>query len=223
MRVRASGFLRVGLDPSYPPFGSYDGSGQIDGLDVDVARAIAARLGVDAALVALDGGGLLDAVLARKCDVAVGIPPARELLKDFRYSKPYFDSGQVLVRKASPAKRVSDVTTIGVEAGSEADLRWQRIAGALGGASPRRLPTLEDLLAMLSSDEVDGVLLDAVAARRAVGANPALIVASAPLTHEPIVVAAHKDDARLLQEIDAILATLASTGELSRLTDKWLR
>ena len=222
-RVRASGTLRVGLDPSYPPFASYNAAGSIVGLDVDLARELAERIGVELTLVGLDGGGLLDAVLARKCDVAVGVPPARELLRDLRYSAPYFDGGQVLLRRGEQAGERTDGAQIGVEAGSEADLRWRRIAISLSGAQVHRLATHEELLAALSSGEVAGVLLDGVAARLALRADPSLVIASEPLTHEPVVVAAHRDDARLLREVDAILATLKAAGALDVLTDKWLR
>ena len=222
-RVRASGVLRVGLDPSYPPFASYDGAGRIDGLDVDFAREIARHLGVDLALVALDGGGLLDAVLARKCDIAIGVPPARELLRDLRYSRPYFDGGQVLVRDGRRSASLAVSPLVGVEAGSEADLRWRRIEASLSGARLSRRDSQEDLLAALASGDVDGILLDAVAARQARRVEPAFEIASEPLTHEPMVIAAHRDDSRLLREIDAVLAALAGTGTAAELTDKWLR
>jgi ABC-type amino acid transport substrate-binding protein len=220
-RIRSAGVLRVGLDPSYPPFANYDGAGQLGGLDVDLAREIARRIGVAAEIVALDSGGLIDAVVARKCDAAMGVPPARELLRDLRYSQPYFDGGQVLVRRRD--QPASGQRAIGVEAGSEADLQWARISKSLAGASLVRYPTLEDLVAALRRADVAEALVDAVTAHQTLRLDDQLLIASEPLTGEPIVVAVHKDDARLLREIDAVLSDLTRDGFLGGLMDRWLR
>ncbi|SIT47022.1 putative amino-acid ABC transporter-binding protein HI_1080 (fragment) [Paraburkholderia ribeironis] len=44
--VKSSGVLRVGLEGTYPPFDYKNASGELEGFDVDVAKAVAARLGV---------------------------------------------------------------------------------------------------------------------------------------------------------------------------------
>ena len=48
-RILETGILRVGMDASYPPFEYIDGEGNLVGLDVDLGRELAARLGVEAA------------------------------------------------------------------------------------------------------------------------------------------------------------------------------
>ena len=58
-RVREAGVLRVGLDPSWPPFEYVDGaSGEVVGLDVDLARAIGRELGIEG--VSVTGAELHD-------------------------------------------------------------------------------------------------------------------------------------------------------------------
>ena len=56
--------LRVGLDPSWPPFEFVGERGQVAGLDVDLARAIGDRLGVEVAFVPSGWEGLYAALFA---------------------------------------------------------------------------------------------------------------------------------------------------------------
>ncbi|MFN3761678.1 MAG: transporter substrate-binding domain-containing protein, partial [Anaerolineae bacterium] len=60
------------MDASYPPFESIDGEGNLVGLDVDLGRELAARLGVEAHFVAnLSYDGLYDALTADQVDVLI--------------------------------------------------------------------------------------------------------------------------------------------------------
>jgi len=56
--IRRRGTLRVGLDASFPPFETIDEDNQIVGLDVDIARAIAADIGVELELVNIGFDGI---------------------------------------------------------------------------------------------------------------------------------------------------------------------
>src|SRR5262245_22711184 len=78
-RVRANGKLRIGIDATYPPFGSIEG-GEFSGFDVDLARAIARDLRVEAELVNASFEGVFPALQNGTFDTvisAVTIPPER--------------------------------------------------------------------------------------------------------------------------------------------------
>ena len=64
-RVRRGGVLRIGLDPTYPPFENGD-TGDLHGLDIDLAREIAAELEVEAVFVYYGYDGLYDALLTSR-------------------------------------------------------------------------------------------------------------------------------------------------------------
>ena len=84
--IRASGVLRVGVNPNFPPMSSYGPGGQLAGFDVEVARALAARLGVRAELVPTEAAARVPFLVAGRIDVSLGaltITPERQRLIDF--------------------------------------------------------------------------------------------------------------------------------------------
>ncbi|RME44796.1 MAG: amino acid ABC transporter substrate-binding protein, partial [Caldilineae bacterium] len=96
--VQRRGVLRVGLDPSFPPFETLDAGGQVIGLDADIARAIAADLGVQVEFVPIAFDGLYDALQVGRVDVLLsGLPVDPTRTRDVAYSRPYFNAGQMLV------------------------------------------------------------------------------------------------------------------------------
>ena len=149
-QIRRRGTLQVGLDASFPPFETIDANGQIVGLDVDIARAIAADLGVEAEFVNIGFDGLYDALLARRVDFIIsGLPYDPHWTQDVAYSTNYFNAGQVLVTRADePAiNTVEDLAghTVAVEWGSQAEMEARRLARELAAntsPSPSTLPSV---------------------------------------------------------------------------------
>ena len=70
-RIAESGVLRVGLDPTYPPFEVADGSGNVSGLDVDLAHALAKELGLRVQLSHFGYDGLYAALATGQVDVLI--------------------------------------------------------------------------------------------------------------------------------------------------------
>src|SRR3982751_1721057 len=95
-RVRRSGELRVGTDATYPPFESAEG-GVYEGFDVDLAKAIARELGVQARFINSGFDGIFPALQNGSFDVvmsSVTITPERSA--SMLFSDPYYDSGQLI-------------------------------------------------------------------------------------------------------------------------------
>src|SRR5262245_47784794 len=117
-RVGGSGRLRVGIDATYPPFGIAEG-GAFSGFDVDIARAIARELGVEAELINASFDGAFPALQNGSFDVvvsAVTITPERAATMLF--SDPYLAAGQqIVVRSDSPIAGIDQLSgrTVGVQ------------------------------------------------------------------------------------------------------------
>ena len=96
--VKAAGTLRVGTEGTYAPFTYHDASGQLVGFDVEIARAVAAKLGVRAEFLEGKWDGLIAGLDAGRYDVVVNevtITDARKAKYDF--SEPYIVSKAALI------------------------------------------------------------------------------------------------------------------------------
>jgi len=227
-RIQSSGTLRVALDPSFPPFEFVDGEGQVAGLDVELAQAIAARLGVEAHFVTTGYDALYDALTVGRADVIISAlypDPAR--MQTFTFSPSYFNAGEVLVvREDSPIAGVTDLAgkQVALVFGTEAHmvaLRWEKTMPTppilLTGDTP------ETITSVLAADIVDAIILDNVTAQIASANTPGLRVLPARITDEPYTIAARKEDAKIVEVIGVILEEMQASGELDALIRRWMQ
>lgn len=218
-RVRQAHQLVVGLDPSYPPFEVVNGKGQLDGFDVELARELGRRLDVDVRFVAVDFGGIYDALEAHQFDVVIGgITPAPEYLKILDFSRPYYDDGLVLV-----LNRQAKSHDIGIESGSDADLALDQLTPGLTRYRIQHFDDQDQIRARLSEGQVRGTIVDAATGAAWARQIPNVVVQPTRLTSNPYVIAARRDDASLLRAIDGALAQLDRSGDVARLEAKWLK
>ncbi len=158
--IRRRGTLRIGLDASFPPFESLDADGTVVGLDADIARAIAANLGVRVEFVNIGFDGLYDALTVGRVDVALsGLPIDSLRTRDVAYSTPYFNAGQMLITSRTDVQSVADVAgkRIAVEWGSMAELAARKLKESAPDVTIAPQPDAETAL---NADlaVVDGVL-----------------------------------------------------------------
>lgn len=119
--IKSAGVLRIGTEGTYPPFTYHDQSGKLVGFDVEIGKAVAAKLGVKPQFVEGRWDGLIAGLDADRYDAVineVGITKQREQKYDF--SKPYIVSKAVLIVR-------SDDDTIK----SFADLKGKKAAQTL--------------------------------------------------------------------------------------------
>ncbi len=223
-KIKANGVLRVGIDPTYPPFDSIS-NGKIEGYDAGLARAIASDLNVQVEFVPLALDSLYDALAAGKVDVLISaLPFIYERQGDVRYSQSYYQAGQVIVVKAGN----TGITTakdlqgkqVGTELGSSADTEARRLARTtVTGMKLRSIyQSSGEALDAVTRGELDAVITDntsAQAYRREHLSNVTQL--APPLTDEPFVIALPARANGLGARIDSEIARLAQSGELARM------
>ncbi len=113
-KIVASGKLVVGTDPTYPPMEDKNGKGEVVGFDVDLARAVAEKLGVKLEIKAVVFDDLLKEVEEGKVDLGISsITITPERAKGVDFSNPYLNAGQTVVVAAENTEigRVKTLTT----------------------------------------------------------------------------------------------------------------
>ena len=117
-QVMRRGVLRVGMD-TFLPWAMKDKKGELVGFEIDVARRLAADMGVKVEFVPTKWAGIIPALLTGKFDVVIGgmgIQTKRALKVNF--SIPYDYSGMAIVahkKKAAGFSTLADFNTKNVE------------------------------------------------------------------------------------------------------------
>ncbi len=220
------GELRVGIDASYPPFGADPGNGELFGLDVDLAQAVAAEMGAPVRFINMGYDGLYDSLAADQADVlfsALRVDPLR--MDEARYTVSYFDAGQVLVRPPqSGLDHMADLDgrALAVEFGAEGDVEartWQRRLRALNILS---FESAAGALEAVLAGQADAALVDAISARLWLRDHAGLERAPEYVTHDPYAAAVRADNERLWAAINTALTALIERGVVEEIVNRWL-
>ncbi|KPQ05733.1 MAG: polar amino acid transport system substrate-binding protein [Rhodobacteraceae bacterium HLUCCA12] len=127
--VRERGVLRVALSGVYPPFSMTNDQNEVVGFDVDIAKEIASRIGVEAEIITTAWDGIIAGLVTGRYDTIIAsmsITPEREEVVDF--VGPYYSAGRtVFVAEDSEFESIDDLNgqTIGVTLG-ETHEEWAR-------------------------------------------------------------------------------------------------
>jgi polar amino acid transport system substrate-binding protein len=213
LKTAAEGKLTVCTDMPRVPF-AFEEDGQTVGLDVEVVRAVAGRLGLPPEFRDTEASELFDALEAGRCDAvasALAITDERKRTVDF--SAPYLDvMPSLLVRKADASRFTSLAAmrgrTIGVQSGTAGAELADREAAA-HAITVRKLSAADDLFAALKAGDVDGVVHDhPVLAYHAATTGETAVSAQLPGEKVEYGIAVRKGRTELLTAIDDALEAI---------------
>ena len=226
-QIEASGVLRVGVDPTFPPFAAADGA-DTRGLDIDLTRALAAELGLEPQFTHFGYDGLYDALATGQVDVLISaLVVAPERTADVAYSDAYFDAGQVLIvgqGSAVAGMAGLDGRTVAVELGALGHVEAQAWQRRLPGLAVETYASVDDALAAVTAGAADAALVDGVGGRLYLRdhAGSGLIRLDPPVASEPYAMAVRIGDRTLHSRLNEALAGLARSGQLEEITNQWL-
>ena len=226
-QIEASGVLRVGVDPTFPPFATADGA-NAQGLDIDLARALAEELGLEPRFTYFGYDGLYDALATGQVDVLISaLVVAPERTADVAYSDAYFDAGQVLIvpqGSAVTGMANLDGRTVAVELGALGHVEAQAWQRRLPELSVATVGSVDEALAGVAAGEADAALVDGVGGRLYLRDHAAsgLTRLDPPVTAEPYAVAIRIGDRTLHSRLNEALAELERSGRLEAIITQWL-
>ena len=118
-QAKKRGSLRIATEPTFRPFESVDENDELVGFDIDLARVLAADLGVKAEFVTVDWNSIIPTLLSRKADLIMsGMTITEERKRTVDYSDPYFHTITCLLlssKKAPDVKGVAERVLAGEE------------------------------------------------------------------------------------------------------------
>lgn len=222
--ARADQTLRFGTEGTYAPFSYHDPStGELVGYDVEVAKAVAAKLGDRAEFVEAPWDTLfagLDAGQFEFIANQVEANPQREQI--YSFSAPYtYASGVVVVRSDNTTIHAPEDLRGTITAGSSTS-NWTQTARTLG-AKVQEVAGAAEAFTLLAQGRVDAVLNNDVTFRSYLVAVPdAKIKIGAQLPERSTIAFPARRGSALVGPADAALADLKADGTLTRISEKYL-
>jgi ABC-type amino acid transport substrate-binding protein len=214
-----------------PPFDLIE-NGSASGFDIELMRAISARLGVALQPVRYSGGdfnGIFDGLAKRSYDAVISgttITPERSAIVQF--SQPYleFNQGVAVNRRLTPD--VSSVAGLrgliaGIQSGNTSDFVARRLLaeGAIAGIKYYPYDGIGVALDDLEAGRIGLVIKLFPVISWLVKDRPQLSVAMQVPTHEKLGIAFAKDNDGLCAAVNRALSTLRGNGEFARLQTRW--
>lgn len=234
------GTIQVSTDPDYAPQSFINDNGDLDGFDIDVAKEIAARLGVEVEFITPDFAAVVAGNWSGRWDISVGsVTVTEERTEILDFTQPYyFTPAQMGATEESGItsldELVGEVVCVGEETTYqfwlEGDLNLgpggEIVTEAPAGIEVTTLPTDANCAESVQAGRTDfaGFLTASETLRQAIEAEIPFVEVGEPVFFEPLAVALDKseaDHAELLAEIDRIVGEMHDDGTLTELSEKW--
>jgi cystine transport system permease protein len=223
--VKAAGVLRVGMEGTYPPFNYQDAQGHLTGFEVDLSKALAAKMGVRLELQPAPFAGLLASLDSGRNDVIVNqVTITDDRRKKYDFTAPYSISGiQMIVRRGEekrfkgPADLAGHAVGVGLGTSYEAWIRTHE-PGALVKTYDDDPTKYQDLRV----GRIDAVLNDRLTAIDMMRRTGGVFVAGGPpFARQEMGIAVRKGQPALLADLNRALDQLRADGELAAISNKW--
>ena len=211
-----NGTLRMVTEATFPPYEFLRGR-EVVGVDVEVCRAIAERLGKPLQIVSVDFDAVIASVVSGKADLAAaGLTVTEDRKRSVDFSEPYLTTGIVVIyRKDNPvlSGAACKGKRVGVQGGTTSD---EYVVNELH-EEPERFRSDAEAVVALKGGRCDVVICDQILARNCIRGMPELALSDL-ITTESYAIAVRKGRPDLLAAVNATLRELKSDGRL----DRWL-
>lgn len=213
-KIKTDGKIVMLTNAAFPPF-EYTSGGEVVGVDVDIARAIAADLGVELEIQDMAFEGIINAIKSGKGSIGVaGMSITEDRQKNVDFSIEYVKSKLFVLVAATETEITSpdNLTgmTIGVQTGTTSDV----FASGVEGAEISRYGNFLDAATALKSGKVRAIVADELTSDEILAANTDLIRLPDPLAEEAYAICVQKGNTTLLEAINATLTRLLDEGKI---------
>lgn len=223
-----AGKLTMATNATFPPYEMTTDSGEIEGIDVDTAKAIAEKLGLELQIDDMDFDAALLSVQQGKADIVmagVTVTDERKAVMDF--SDSYATGIQsIIVPNGSDIASPDDLAgkKIGTQRGTTGYI-YCSDTPENGGFGEEHVTAYDDgatAVKALLNGQVDCVVIDNAPAQEYVKANPGLKILDTEFANEDYAIGVAKGNTALLDAINGALKELIDDGTVQSIIDKYI-
>ncbi|MDD6073439.1 MAG: basic amino acid ABC transporter substrate-binding protein [Clostridium sp.] len=220
--AESKGTLVMATNAEFPPYEFHDG-GEIVGIDVEIAAAIAKEMGMDFEVEDIAFDSIIPEVQSGKADFgAAGMTVTEDRKQSVDFSDTYATATQVIIVKEdnTEIETPDDLVgkTIGVQLGTTGDI----YASDIEDATIEQYNKGFEAVQALSQNKIDAVIIDGEPAKVFVSENEGLKILDEAFTTEEYAICVKKGNTELLEDINTAIANLKESGELQEIVDKYI-
>ena len=224
------GKLHMSTNAAFPPYEMTTDDGGFEGIDVEVAQAIAEKLGLELVVDDMGFNAALLAVQNGQSDIAMaGITITKERQEVMDFSDSYATGVQVvIVKEDSPIQSIDDLVNAEL-IGCQADTTGYIYAsdtpenGGYGEDHVQAFDTGALAVMALVEGQVDAVIIDNEPAKAYVAANEGLKLLEGEWVVEDYAIGLAKGNTALLDAVNAAMAELKADGTFQNIVDKYIK
>lgn len=222
--AKQRGTLRIGLEGTFPPFNSKAPSGELVGYDVDIAKAVAAKLGLKPEFVTTEWSGIIAGLQAGKFDVIVnqvGVTDKRKEVLDF--SPAYTYSAAQLIQRKDDTRNFKSLDDLkGKKLGVGLGTNYMDMAKSVPGIDVKTYPGAPEYLRDLAAGRLDAALNDRLMLAYLLKNSQLPLRTGATLdAGQPSAIPFKKGNPKFAKAIDDAMTQLEADGTFTKISDKW--
>lgn len=222
--------LIMATEATFQPYEYYDGD-KIVGIDVEIAEAIAEKLGMTLEVEDVEFDSIIPGIMSGKYDIgAAGMTVTPDRLEQVNFSDSYATGVQVvIVNEDSPIQSVENLfdesvegLLVGTQSGTTGFLyaTWDIEDEGLGNVKAFAKTT--DAAQALLNNQIDCILLDNEPAKAIVANNEGLKILETEYSSEDYAIAIAKENTELTEKVNGALKELISDGTVAQITNKYI-
>lgn len=228
-RVKKASKLLVAIDATYPPMEFMDKDGKTPvGFDVDFAKEIAKKLGVQVEFVVSDWDGIIPGLKAKKYDMIMSSMNVTDERKKEVNFVEYVKMSQVFVVKKGGATVKTEKDLAGKTVAVQAETTSQEWVEGVKKDKVKDIKDIKtykaatDTFNELKAGRVDVIVIDEPVGRYYANLDSATFaIGGVALAPEPVGIAIRKEDKDLLASVEKAVKDLKADGTYKKLSDQW--